>query len=112
MRAFVDKGRYTDLLAGIPVQVVFNDQAALRGAAYYAAFLAGDWREIIICRDIDGLSRKAAEQFVALARQAIAAHGRFCVALSGGSTPKAVYSLLATANPQAARWRHIRILSG
>jgi glucokinase len=42
MRAFVDKGRYTDLLAAIPVQVVLNDQAALRGAAYYAAFLASD----------------------------------------------------------------------
>lgn len=42
MRAFVDKGRYTDLLAAIPVQVVLNDQAALRGAAYYAAFIARD----------------------------------------------------------------------
>jgi glucokinase len=41
MRAFVDKGRYADLLAAIPVQVVLNDQAALRGAAYYAAILAG-----------------------------------------------------------------------
>lgn len=42
MRAFVDKGRYTDLLAATPVQVVLNEQAALRGAAYYAAFLSGD----------------------------------------------------------------------
>lgn len=40
MRAFVDKGRYTDLLAAIPVQVVLNDRAALRGAGYYAAFVA------------------------------------------------------------------------
>ena len=42
MRAFVDKGRYTDLLAATAVQVVLNEQAALRGAAYYAAFLSGD----------------------------------------------------------------------
>ena len=42
MRAFVDKGRYTDLVSAIPVQVVLNDQAALRGAAYYAAFIARD----------------------------------------------------------------------
>jgi glucokinase len=42
MRAFVDKGRYTDLLAATPVQVVLNEQAALRGAAYYAAFLSSD----------------------------------------------------------------------
>jgi glucokinase len=42
MRAFTHKGRYSDLLAAIPVQVVLNEQTALRGAAYYAAFLAGD----------------------------------------------------------------------
>jgi glucokinase len=42
MRGYLDKGRYTDLLASTPVQVVLNDQAALRGAAYYAAFLASD----------------------------------------------------------------------
>jgi len=42
MRAFVDKGRYTDLLAAMPVQVVLNEHAALRGAAYYAADLAGE----------------------------------------------------------------------
>jgi glucokinase len=42
MRAFGDKGRYTDLLAAIPVQVILNDQAALRGAAYYAAFLSDE----------------------------------------------------------------------
>ena len=42
MKAFVDKGRYTDLLAATPVQVILNPQAALRGAAYYAAFLARD----------------------------------------------------------------------
>lgn len=42
MRAFLDKGRYTDLLAAMPVQVVLNERAALRGAAYYAAFLSDE----------------------------------------------------------------------
>ena len=42
MRAFVDKGRYADFNAAIPVQVVLNPRAPLRGAAYYAAFLAGE----------------------------------------------------------------------
>lgn len=42
MRAFIDKGRYTDFMAAIPVRVVLNVQAALRGAAYYAAFLSSD----------------------------------------------------------------------
>ena len=40
--------------------------------------------------------RRAAEQFVALADFAIARAGRFAVALSGGSTPNALYSLLAS----------------
>ena len=70
-------------------------------------------REIIICRDVDELSRKAAEQFVALARQAIAARGRFAVALSGGSTPKALYSLLATAEfSEQLDWRQIHLFFG
>ena len=42
MRSFLDKGRYTELLAAMPVQVVLNPKAGLRGAAYYAAFLCGD----------------------------------------------------------------------
>ena len=42
MRALTDKGRYSDFLKAIPVQVVLNEQAALRGAGYYAAFLSGD----------------------------------------------------------------------
>ncbi|MGH7887043.1 MAG: 6-phosphogluconolactonase, partial [Candidatus Binatia bacterium] len=63
-------------------------------------------RQIIICRDAHELSRKAAQQFVALARQAIAARGRFSVALSGGSTPKALYSLLATGEfSEQLAWR-------
>src|SRR6186997_2611478 len=52
-------------------------------------------REIILCRDAAEIAQKAAEQWVALAQQAIANSGRFTVALSGGSTPKTLYSLLA-----------------
>jgi glucokinase len=37
MRAFLDKGRYRDFLSVVPVQVILNSQAALQGAAYYAA---------------------------------------------------------------------------
>jgi glucokinase len=36
MRAFLDKGRYRELLSDMPVQVILNDQAALQGAAFYA----------------------------------------------------------------------------
>ena len=39
MRAFLHKGRYLELLSGMPVRVILNDQAALQGAAFYAVRL-------------------------------------------------------------------------
>jgi 6-phosphogluconolactonase len=42
------------------------------------------------------LFQSAAEEFLTLAKEAIEARGKFTVALSGGSTPKTLYSLLAT----------------
>ena len=42
------------------------------------------------------LFHAAAEEFSRIGRQAIGAQGRFTVALSGGSTPKSLYSLLAS----------------
>jgi len=48
------------------------------------------------------LFHAAAEKFVAAAEAAIAARGFFSVALSGGSTPKALYQLLTT-EPYARR---------
>jgi 6-phosphogluconolactonase len=52
-------------------------------------------REIRICADGDELGRNAAAAFTAAVRQAIEARGRFCAALSGGSTPQALYERLA-----------------
>ena len=53
--------------------------------------------EFSISADADALAREAAQRFVAAASAAIAARGRFTVALSGGSTPKALFALLAEA---------------
>lgn len=50
---------------------------------------------IRVLPDKEQICREAAEQFVRLARAAIAARGRFLVALSGGSTPRRLYELLA-----------------
>ncbi|MBI2358882.1 MAG: glucokinase [Deltaproteobacteria bacterium] len=36
VRAFTEKGRFSDFLSKIPVHVVLNEEAALHGAAYYA----------------------------------------------------------------------------
>ncbi len=52
--------------------------------------------EIHILPDREALAREAASRFVLIARQAIAARGRLAVALSGGSTPRDLYQLLAT----------------
>ena len=53
-------------------------------------------RNTIVCQDTKELSQKAAEEFIRLAQEAAARTGRFTVALSGGSTPRALYSLLAS----------------
>ena len=51
---------------------------------------------IRILDDAQALAQASADHFVTLAAQAIAYHGLFAVALSGGSTPRATYRLLAT----------------
>ena len=53
-------------------------------------------RSIEVLATAADLFHAAAEEFVRAARTAIGAQGRFTVALSGGSTPKALYSLLAS----------------
>jgi 6-phosphogluconolactonase len=64
-------------------------------------------REIVVCRDLAELSRRAAEMFVEAAENSIADHGRFAVALSGGTTPKATYGLLASEFRDRIRWTHV-----
>ena len=46
----------------------------------------------------EDLFRAGADEFVRVGSAAIAEHGRFTVALSGGSTPRSLYSLLATSH--------------
>ena len=47
-------------------------------------------------RDQEALARAVAEHVVAHAQEALAARGRFLLALAGGSTPRAAYDVLAT----------------
>ena len=53
-------------------------------------------REIRISDDAKQLFRDAATEFARIANEAVAQRGRFTLALSGGSTPRALYSLLAS----------------
>ncbi len=57
------------------------------------------------------LFHAAAEEFVRAARTAIGAQGRFTAALSGGSTPKALYSLLGT-NYATFAWNRVFLFFG
>jgi 6-phosphogluconolactonase len=50
---------------------------------------------IRIFDDLAAVSRAAADEFLRCCREAVAARGRFTVALSGGSTPRPLYQLLA-----------------
>ena len=51
--------------------------------------------DLHIAPDPPALARRAAEEFVRLAEDAVRTRGRFTVALSGGSTPRCLYELLA-----------------
>lgn len=52
--------------------------------------------DITIFNTLDTLYKKAADTFVELSEKSIQKHGKFVVAVSGGSSPKAIFSLLAT----------------
>lgn len=51
---------------------------------------------ITVFDDLQKLYRKAADTFLDLSQKSIEKHNRFVVALSGGSSPKAIFNLLAT----------------
>lgn len=53
-------------------------------------------REIITARDVAGLNILVADKFVEILDESIAKRDQFTVALSGGSTPKALFRLLAS----------------
>ena len=68
---------------------------------------------IKIYPDTEALSLAAAELFAAEARQAVQARGRFTVALSGGSTPRRAYQLLAgEAFRELVPWQDTHIFWG
>ncbi len=62
--------------------------------------------------ELDALSRAAADDFATIAREAIAARGACHVALSGGSTPKRLFSVLAAMGRDALPWDQIELWWG
>src|SRR5918994_2807823 len=70
-------------------------------------------RAIVLCRDIAELSRQSAERFSQLALQSVESAGRITVALSGGSTPQHLYSLLASPDYKAQiPWSNVELFWG
>lgn len=52
----------------------------------------------------DDINQAALKHILQSAEQAIAAHGSFLIVLAGGSTPKAVYQLLAKQQADWSKW--------
>ena len=63
--------------------------------------------------DAEGVARAAARRIVELAGEAIAARGTFSIALSGGSTPKAIFELLADEEFRTQiAWQNVHVFFG
>src|SRR5579864_8974005 len=61
--------------------------------------------EIRVLPSLQELFQAAAQHFVQQATEAVGRSGRFTVALAGGSTPKGLYSLLATEFRSSIPWK-------
>jgi len=64
-----------------------------------------------IFKNLDDLSRAAAQEFLATANEAISARGQFLVALNGGGTPKRLFELLAS-TPDKMDWSRAHVFWG
>lgn len=68
--------------------------------------------EIRIFKDLEKLSRDAADLFVEQATNAIAERGHFLVALNGGNTPARLFQLLATDFREKVDWSKVHVFWG
>lgn len=69
-----------------------------------------DRRDIVVAGNKDATIRFAVDNWIHSAHEAIADHGYFAVALSGGSTPKAIYQLLSSeAYRNKVDWAKVRL---
>jgi len=67
--------------------------------------------EVKILPDNAALTQTAAQEFHKVAESAVQERGRFSVALSGGNTPRTVYSLLASEHKELP-WDRIHVFFG
>jgi len=70
-------------------------------------------RTVEVAANRGTLMEAGASAFVAAARAAVGAHGRFVTALSGGSTPRALFELLATERfASSIDWSRVHVCWG
>lgn len=65
-----------------------------------------------VCETSQDLAKAAAGSFAEEAARSVRDRGRFTVALAGGSTPKALYELLATGYPSTLGWDRVHAFFG
>lgn len=68
--------------------------------------------QLIVQPDRNAWTAAAVERFVAASRAAIEDHGRFLVALAGGSTPRGLYEALAGDAGNAIDWASVVLILG
>jgi 6-phosphogluconolactonase len=71
-------------------------------------------RDVFVFPDAASLTRRAADEFLKSVNEAVAEKGSFTIALAGGSTPKALYSLLTEDPAYSSKipWNQIRFFFG
>jgi 6-phosphogluconolactonase len=68
--------------------------------------------QLIVLEDARAVVIRAAEEFAHFAGEAICTHGQFTIALAGGSTPSAMYELLATRFKFSVDWKEVQFFFG
>jgi 6-phosphogluconolactonase len=68
--------------------------------------------DLRVCADLADLSRKAAEAAVGAIDDAVRTRGTCSIVLSGGSTPRTLYGLLASQFRARIPWAHVQVFWG
>ncbi len=68
--------------------------------------------DVRVCADLDELSRSAAMATVDVIAHAVRDSGRCSLVLSGGTTPRPLYRLLAAEFRERIPWRHVHVFWG
>jgi len=68
--------------------------------------------ELVVLESVPAVAQRVADHFARVCDEAVAARGRFNVALSGGSSPRAVYELLSESPFDPLAWDDVHFFFG